>query len=122
MIFENRLFPPVPLEGTNFCVSYADGPETMVRIHAILLKQWKTRGILLRKENKKIDKTLTTQITGRGVIDCWCHEGDAQATSSRSGAWVSLNILNQPFCPPQSIQVAPSEILNFFFHSPHDGT
>ena len=48
MIFENRLFPPVPLEGANFCVSYADSPETMVRIHlAILLKQWNTRGILL---------------------------------------------------------------------------
>ena len=60
------------------------------------------------KKKTKFDKT--TQITGKDVIDCWCHEGDAQVTSSRIGSWVSRNILNQPFCPPPSSQAAQSEI------------
>ena len=68
------------------------------------------------KKKTKFYKTLTTQVTGKDVIDCWCHEGDAQVTSSRIGSWVSRNISNQPFCQPPSSQAAQSD---FFLSTVH---
>ena len=67
LVLEKKLFPPVPLQGTNIWASWTGNSQAMVRMYPSMNNTRKNRANM-----------NSTQTSGREAVDCWYQEGGRQ--------------------------------------------